>query len=232
MPRFIAPKWRNIKTPLPLAGEVGLSGPGEGLFRESGLPQASRSCPLPAATASDLPRCAGEITFDRARNRGNFRRAVTLLEVVFSMGVILIGLLGLLSILPLAGTPCPTVGQPQRGDGDWRTDGQRAGSTPLSGRWPAATRSLVSQVRGISRPAARSPDALPVGPFCLDPIFASSGVATHRLAEANANRYSASQFPYYDTDHNPLADPSTDPTVNPWPWTRPPMSRVGITRRE
>ena len=79
--------------------------PGRGQ-RDAGIglvPQASRRAPLPAATASDLPRCAGEITFDRSRNRGDFRRAVTLLEVVFSMGVILIGLLGLLSILPLAG---------------------------------------------------------------------------------------------------------------------------------
>ena len=31
------------------------------------------------------------------------RRAVTLVEVIFSIGVVLIGLLGLLSILPLAG---------------------------------------------------------------------------------------------------------------------------------
>ncbi len=37
------------------------------------------------------------------QNRKGLRNAVTLIEVIFSIGVILIGLLGLLSILPLAG---------------------------------------------------------------------------------------------------------------------------------
>ena len=44
-------------SPRPLGGEVGLSGPGEGVAVLDG----SRKTP-PAATASDLPRCAVEVT--------------------------------------------------------------------------------------------------------------------------------------------------------------------------
>ena len=49
----------QFRSPLP-PGEVGLSGPGEGPWGRSPSPKRRR--PLPAATASDLPRFAGEVT--------------------------------------------------------------------------------------------------------------------------------------------------------------------------
>ena len=99
------------------------------------------------------------------------RRAVTLLEVIFSMGVILIGLLGLLSILPLAGRRAQESVSLSVGSaiGEQMVSELEARRYLGDGRLrpvPATTGTAVSNLT--------YPSTTPLGSFCLDPIFASS----------------------------------------------------------
>lgn len=150
--------------------------------------------------------------------RQTIRRAVTLIEVVFSIGVILIGLLGLLSILPLAGNRAQdsialSVGPSMGIQVIDRLETQRYLSTGRLSTIPATTGDVSSTL--VASPTTPS--------FCIDPMFASS---TNLPANAIANGYTAAVFPYYKATHNPMADPSTLATMA----AQPRMTRVGITR--
>ncbi len=146
------------------------------------------------------------------------RRAVTLIEVVFSIGVILIGLLGLLSILPLAGRRAQ--------DSISLSVGPAIGLQVID---ELQSRHYLSEgrlrpVRETTSTAVTNLTATPAPTsFCIDPIFASS---TTVPSSAVSNGYSAAQFPYYKATHSPLIDPSTNSTT--WPSSQPRMTRVGI----
>lgn len=151
------------------------------------------------------------------------RKAVTLMEVIFAIGVVMIGLLGLLSILPLAGRRAqesvslsvgPVIGQQVMGElasRDFLDDGRLR---PIR-----ATNSTA--VVNLSHSATAT-----VTSFCIDPIFASSNTPPTSLD----NGYSAAFFPYYRPLHNPLVDPSTNSTTWPMASPQPRLVRVGIAR--
>ncbi len=167
-------------------------------------------------------------------NRGGLRRAVTLIEVIFSIGVVLVGLLGLLSILPLAG--------------------QRAQDSISLSVGPAVGIQVISQLESrrylgngqLRRVPALAPPVPPVlnnltatpvspatavEPFCIDPMFAASTVAPASVVN---NGYTGAMFPYYKDDHNPFVDPSNGAIRSGgglWPTTQPRLTRVGITRK-
>lgn len=150
-----------------------------------------------------------------------YRRAVTLMEVVFAMGVILIGLLGLLSILPLAGRRAqesvslsvgPVIGQSVVNALESRRFLSNGRLRPIRRTNSTAVTNLTNTV------------AAPVGSYCIDPLFASSNTPPAMLE----NGYSAAFYPYYRPTHNPLVDPSTMSTT--WTAMQPRLTRVGITR--
>ena len=140
------------------------------------------------------------------------RRAVTLVEVIFAIGVILIGMLGLLSILPLAGK-------------------RSQDSISLSTGPQIANRVLaeLKSNRFLSRNLLQRLDGNPLTvttPFCLDPIFVSSPL-TDRPAINTGAGYFAGHFPFFDLRHNPTADPlQTQPAQSGF--TQPRMYRVGL----
>lgn len=143
------------------------------------------------------------------------RRAVTLVEVIFAIGVILIGLLGLLSILPLAGK-------------------RSQDSVSLSTGPQIANRVLaeLKSNRFLSRGALTSLNtgsnlslSTPV-PFCMDPIFVSNPL-TQRPAETTNNGYYAGSFPFFDARHDPSLDPLTT-QPNTTASIQPRMQRVGL----
>ncbi|MDG2220252.1 MAG: hypothetical protein P8L85_02670 [Rubripirellula sp.] len=149
------------------------------------------------------------------------RRAVTLIEVVFAIGVILIGLLGLLSILPLAGRRAQDAIDLNVG----AVMGEQVLKDLQSQRYLSSDR--LKRLRGnVNDDLLSDIQVLTANPdlnsFCIDPLFASSSVTP----AVNTNGYTRRWFPYYERIHNPLLDPSTE--SNNWPTAQPRMTRVGI----
>lgn len=152
------------------------------------------------------------------------RSAVTLVEVVFAMGVVLIGLLGLLSILPLAGQRAQESISLSVGN----AVGQQAFDELLlrnylsNGRLKPIRRHLDV---GLNDSAVANLE-VPSSSFCFDPMFASSTTIPAQ-ADLPMNGYNQTRFPYYDDSHNPFLDPSTNSTS--WPVPQPRITRVGVT---
>ncbi|KAA1257756.1 hypothetical protein LF1_02460 [Rubripirellula obstinata] len=154
------------------------------------------------------------------------RMAVTLVEVIFAMGVVLIGLLGLLSILPLAGqraqesvslSVASVIGEQVVGELQSR-------HYLADGRLKPIRRDLDV---ALTAPAVANL-TLPTSSFCLDPMFASS--TTIPANPPPVNGYNQTLFPYYSANHHPFLDPSTDSTS--WPTAQPRVTRVGVTNIE
>lgn len=156
------------------------------------------------------------------RKLGRFaRRAVTLIEVVFAIGVILIGLLGLLSILPLAGRRAQDAIDLNVGSvmGEQVLKDLQSRRYLSSGRLKRLREDTSDLTLTNIATLTANPD---LNSFCIDPLFASSSVAS----APNANGYTRTWFPFFGLDHNPLLDPSTD--SNSWPTAQPRMTRVGV----
>lgn len=159
---------------------------------------------------------------------------ITLIEVIFSMAVVLIGLVGLLSILPLAGQRAQDAVSLSVASqiGDHAVDTLMVKQFLRDGRIkpirettsvPFSDATVVnyspSSLDDAGAPAMRRAIA-------LDPLFASS---TTIPTTTGTNGYTHIAFPYYKTNHNPLLDPSTT-TSTTWPIAQPRLTRTGITR--
>lgn len=153
--------------------------------------------------------------------RGFCRRAVTLIEVVFAIGVILIGLLGLLSILPLAGRRAQDAISLSVGP----AIGEQVIKELQARRYLSSGRLRQVPDNTSSVPGNIDP-TLGVSSLCIDPIFTSATVVPP--PPATTNGYTGAAFPYYRPTHHPLLDPSTDSTN--WPTIQPRLTRVGVTR--
>ena len=171
------------------------------------------------------------------------RRAVTLVEVIFAIGVILIGLLGLLSILPLAGK--------RSQDSISLSTGPQIANRVLaelkSNRF--LSRNLVQSSNLLPRPDYIVPpenllqpiykrnldgtleldtDGKPIiirwftTPVCLDPILVSSPVTIDQQEQG----YDVGKFPYLNKRYFPPSDPLT--TTLETNRTQPRMYRFGI----
>jgi len=156
------------------------------------------------------------------------RRAVTLIEVIFSVGVVLVGLLGLLSILPLAG---------RRADTSISLNTSAAMAESVLDN--LLTRQFLAndRLRGFGFTAA-APNLdhttlTSTSSFVIDPMFTSGyekieGSVPAVLPVIN-NGYSQVFFPPYQSAHHPYLDPrqaaSRNWNTTPFP---PRMFRVGI----
>lgn len=137
------------------------------------------------------------------------RAGLTLVEVVFAIGVILLGLVGLTAILPLAG---------HRAQDSLDFDTGTAISTAIVGeiqsrdllREPnvAAQRPIIRlDANRIRQQTDPPPSPLPttppiVVPFCFDPMLGAVPPASP------GNSYTPNVFPYYAENHNPFHDPA------------------------
>ena len=145
------------------------------------------------------------------------RDAITLIEVIFSIGVMLIGLVGLVAIIPIAGQQSQDSilghGRFEPGacrrsricktDAIWRTRRIR----PV----PATTGSTVTNFTTAS-----------VAPMCFDPMFASSTTIPAIAAEQWIQPIIVSVL--QPVTHNILDDPSSDTSdagYTPWPADQP-----------
>ena len=143
-----------------------------------------------------------------ARRADHVSRGVTLVEVIFSIGVILIGLLGLLSILPLAGRRSQDA-----------IDLSVASLMSDSVLDSLLANRFLGSDRLVQLGATAAIDG--TTEFCIDPLLASGdGYVT-------SGDYDSSVFPYFVRTHSPLTDPSVPTASAIWP-SLPRMLRVGI----
>jgi len=159
------------------------------------------------------------------------RRAVTLVEVIFSIGVILIGLLGLLSILPLAGRR--SQDSISFNTGSAMSDNVL--TQLLSSRFLSRGELLALDGTVIGLTTA----APPLVPFVIDPLFCSSFEEAANVSTTDpitvpptlaGNGYAESVFPHFNTNYSPLLDPSNSGSLT-WATPQPRLLRVGVRRR-
>lgn len=135
-----------------------------------------------------------------------------MIEVVFAIGVILIGLVGLTAILPLAG---------HRAQDSLDFD---AGASIAE-----AVVRIVDSRQLLRANALRAIDgnALTVGsnvpPFCFDPMAAAT------LPASTFASYDRSFFPFYNSNHDPLLDPALASSLTTAGFAgQPRMRRAGL----
>ncbi|MCM2371756.1 type IV pilus modification PilV family protein [Aporhodopirellula aestuarii] len=141
------------------------------------------------------------------------RSGVSLIEVTFAIGVVLIGLVGLTSILPLAG---------RRAQDSLDFDTAAAISDAVANEVLARDVINDASLSGTSLQLG-TPSNPVVRPFCLDPYLINNA------SVASSLRYDLSVFPFYDSAHDPLLDPSTSYTNTPGFVGQPRMQRVGLS---
>ena len=150
------------------------------------------------------------------------RRAVTLVEVIFSIGVILIGLLGLMSILPLAG---------RRAQDSISLNTGSALSDSILDQLLSQRFLSTGRLRGLN-----NVDILlnPQGQlfsnqsFVIDPMFCSGYEDAATVPPSpSGDGYELTLFPFYAELCNPLRDPSVSGSAT-WTVNQPRLDRAGI----
>ena len=143
------------------------------------------------------------------------RLGVSLVEVIFAMGVVLIGLLGVMSILPLAGNRAK--------DAVGLTVGSAMSDNVLremmSQRWLSSNRLVAFTDAGVP--------TQPAPPFCIDPLYPSLATVPGSVGNTPSISYDLRYFPYYLPKHDPSLDPSIPGSLDvTTPISR--MRRVGV----
>ncbi len=143
------------------------------------------------------------------------RTGITLIEVTFAIGVILIGMVGLTAILPLAGHRAQDA-----------LDFDTAAAMSDGVLKEVVARNLIrdAALTGVQNLSYSSggKEFTVIQPFCLDPLLADN------TAPAVYEKYDMSWFPFYSTDHDPLVDPSSTYTISPGFAGQPRLQRVGL----
>ena len=158
------------------------------------------------------------------------RRAVTLVEVIFAIGVVLIGMLGLLSVMTLAGRRAQDSVSLNVGAAysntvvDFLKSKQYLANEQLVGIRRSTAQAPVTLLNAPPVPATRPNVAGPTS-FCLDPLYASH---TTVPATPSGSGYTSDLFPFFYPNHNPLDDPAIPVTLGTWPVNQPRLPRVGI----
>ncbi|TWU45524.1 hypothetical protein Q31b_06980 [Novipirellula aureliae] len=156
------------------------------------------------------------------------RLAVTLIEVVFSIGVILIGLVGLMSILPLAGHRAQdsidfSVGAAVAdsvADEILARDLISSGTLALADGITAFTRT-TQNVGGT--------DFVFVEPFCVDPLLIADRPIQTESGTPSSGSFNAAVFPMFGAVSDPLLNPSTANSLATTGFANQPrMARLGL----
>jgi hypothetical protein len=172
------------------------------------------------------------------------RRGLSIMEVLFAIGVLTVGLLGIASILPVATTNASKTLQRDKGIEEVNNTvaaevariGEQMDSVILANS-TAASHPVVS--RFLEIPLASLPNAI-----CIDPWFLTAA-DNLRPGDGSAasmslrNGYDRTQFPCYDSRFDPMLSPSQQlsdsgtpvaPAFSPSPdiWFTPRFTRVAV----
>lgn len=178
------------------------------------------------------------------------RRGVSVIEVLFAMGVAVIGLLGIASLIPMSAKNASDSLQMSEAaalSNDWYSEFTARG-LHVSGNWimfrdfgpPTATIGFNKQL-GATLPARGCTPASPLmlrelgrESICLDPYFLAQtdvqNLATGTLNAGQSNWYRPAVFPYYQDTYNPLVDSAyTQAATSSLAWdAQPRMVRVTL----
>lgn len=175
---------------------------------------------------------------------------VTLVEVIFAIGVVLIGLVGLVSVMPIAARRAQDAIDLNEASALASAvfDELKAKGALRKSAW--VVRNDIGSPSPGTLQSAHAALFQDVTAWCIDPMFVSADVS--RLDDASGGYYSSYDpgdpasgngyrrmlFPYFRREHDPLADPSVRPDEFWFP-TGPPlgaigprMLRVGIMRQQ
>jgi len=149
------------------------------------------------------------------------RKAITLVEVIFSVGVVLIGLVGLLSILPLAGRKAE--------DSLALNAGAALAESVLD---ELVSRNFLTNGQLLTFDTTASPNPRRDS-YVIDPTFCSGfefqeGDITTTNPAAMMSSYTPDLFPFYKQNFHPFKDPSIGAS-NDWGSVQPRLFRVGIS---
>ncbi|MHB8861703.1 MAG: type IV pilus modification PilV family protein [Pirellulaceae bacterium] len=139
--------------------------------------------------------------------RGPVRAGISLLEVTFSIGVVMIGLVGIAALLPVAGSQANkgaiADSAARRGVDAVREFHVRSMANPNTWRWFDPS---ISMFRPVA--LAELVDGLS---FCIDPRFVAQGVA-------NSDHVGRNGFPYIDDLNAGTVLSMPRITLSPSPW--------------
>lgn len=178
------------------------------------------------------------------RSRRARRRGVTVLEVLFAMGIALMGLAGIASLLLLGGRQASDSNQAAEAQAlaqDWYGEFSARG-LDNSSKWawykdftPNVGMRWFDKEQGIydssqsNRVPTKGPGKTYLREFgresvCLDPMFYAGRDLNNVLTPSGW--YRPSVFPYYDDQYNPTVDPATPPSSGLQWSDQPRMLRV------
>lgn len=144
------------------------------------------------------------------------RHAITLVEVIFSIGVVLIGMVGLLSVLPLAGRRA-----------------QDAISLNVASQMSESVFDQLEANRffgdGLLRKFSGNAivQTVPGESYVIDPQW-TSNFPTGIPSGSTPSFYAEEWFPFYEPRLDPLLDPHREFNASDWPVDQPRMARAGI----
>ncbi len=193
-------------------------------------------------------RCSTILRLDHAMQivRDRHRTGVTILEVLFAIAIVIVGILGIASILPLAGR--------QAGDSNRASIAQALGESWYrefmtrgmyhTGSWQRYQDRLPFGFQPVFKSASipvgallsktSPPNFRPTGKqaVCIDPMFYSDRDMPAALAIGTSTWYRPSVFPYYQESYNPTIDPAysiNNPPINSAAWDdQPRMLRLTL----
>ena len=166
------------------------------------------------------------------------RNGISLLEVIFAVGVLLIGILGLAAVLPIAANNAQNA-----------LDRDRARESYLN---QEATRNILGlndvakfksyfyassnpNVYHPNNPSARylsvnvsTTGNLPEA-FCVDPWFLTAANAVRPPQAQERNNYDRGYFPCYDNKFHPRTGNPADPPSGSMQWGNCRLRRIGIS---
>jgi Tfp pilus assembly protein PilV len=159
--------------------------------------------------------------------RPPLRAGLSILEVLFAIGIVLVGLLGIASIIPLAARQASDsyliTNAGLLAENGYRQLLARRAHQPRPGQpWLVSSGADPVGVTGWlvspnvatleGQAQASSPGSIGFG-FCLDPLYVAAN--RDRPSEMPSGAYAPIRFPAYPDNYNPLSPPSSP--ANDWP---------------
>ncbi len=170
------------------------------------------------------------------------RNAVTVIEVLFAAGIAIFGLIGIASLISVAGkqasqSNAATLSQALGNQwfGDFVVRGFSASNNwlPYNDQNPTTATALSNRFISFDNTSSMLPGGTRVAyrhAVCIDPLFFSDpGNLTELLgAFPPSQAYRPGLFPYYQDDLDPLSDPVIPSAYTTAPINRPRLIRVAL----
>lgn len=134
------------------------------------------------------------------------RKGISLIETLFAVGILMVGMLGIAAVLSVAGknaVDSQTLASSQVLANSWLND-MYARNIQNPANWVRPVFNVPTNTWIWPSMGTSSPQNSPNSSYCIDPLM----FAFSPNISVNDSRYTLTNFPYYDALANPLVDPS------------------------